>query len=161
MQCRRPGFHPWIGKIPWRRERLSTPVFWPREYHGQSMGLQRVGQDWTTFTFTFIYYMEFIIRVYQCFLGLWHTGEENGNNSLQYSCLENSMDRRAWQATVHGVADLDLTERPCTYTHTYISFILGFFLLTAWFNLVNSYSLLFFINLLPEYILKWLSPKEF
>ena len=29
-------------------------------------------------------------------------GEENGN-SLQYSCLENSMDRGAWQATVHGV----------------------------------------------------------
>ena len=23
---------------------------------------------------------------------------------LQYSCLENSMDRRAWQATIHGVA---------------------------------------------------------
>ena len=22
------------GKIPWRRERLSTPVFWPREFHG-------------------------------------------------------------------------------------------------------------------------------
>ena len=56
---------------------------------------------------------------------------------------------------------LDLTEHPCTYTHTYISFILGFFLLTAWFNLVNSYSLLFFTNLLPEYILKQLSPKEF
>ena len=30
------------------------------------------------------------------------TGEENGN-PLQYSCLENSMDRGAWQATVHGV----------------------------------------------------------
>ena len=29
-------------------------------------------------------------------------GEENGN-PLQYSWLENSMDRRAWQATVHGV----------------------------------------------------------
>ena len=28
-------------------------------------------------------------------------GEENGN-PLQYSCLENSMDRGAWQATVHG-----------------------------------------------------------
>ena len=25
-------------------------------------------------------------------------------NPLQYSCLENFMDRRAWQATVHGVA---------------------------------------------------------
>ena len=31
------------------------------------------------------------------------TGEGNGN-PLQYSCLENSMDRGAWQATVHGVA---------------------------------------------------------
>ena len=30
-------------------------------------------------------------------------GVENGN-PLQYSCLENSMDRGAWQATVHGVA---------------------------------------------------------
>ena len=30
------------------------------------------------------------------------SGEGNGN-PLQYSCLENSMDRGAWQATVHGV----------------------------------------------------------
>ena len=30
-------------------------------------------------------------------------GEGNGN-PLQYSCLENPMDRQAWQATVHGVA---------------------------------------------------------
>ena len=30
-------------------------------------------------------------------------GEENGN-PLQYSCLENPMDRGAWQAIVHGVA---------------------------------------------------------
>ena len=30
-------------------------------------------------------------------------GGENGN-PLQYSCLENSMDRGTWQATVHGVA---------------------------------------------------------
>ena len=30
-------------------------------------------------------------------------GEGNGN-TLQYSCLENPMDRGAWQATVHGVA---------------------------------------------------------
>ena len=33
LQCRRPGFHPCVGKIPWRRERLSTPVFWPGEFH--------------------------------------------------------------------------------------------------------------------------------
>ena len=24
----------WVGKIPWRRERPATPVFWPGEYHG-------------------------------------------------------------------------------------------------------------------------------
>ena len=30
-------------------------------------------------------------------------GERNGN-PLQYSCLENPMDRGAWRATVHGVA---------------------------------------------------------
>ena len=31
----RPGFDPWVGKIPWRREWLPTPVFLPREFHGQ------------------------------------------------------------------------------------------------------------------------------
>ena len=28
------GFDPWVGKIPWRRERLPTPVFWPEAFHG-------------------------------------------------------------------------------------------------------------------------------
>ena len=32
-----------------------------------------------------------------------YPGEGNGN-PFQYSCLENPMDREAWQATVHGVA---------------------------------------------------------
>ena len=26
LQCGRPGFDPWVGKIPWRRERLPIPV---------------------------------------------------------------------------------------------------------------------------------------
>ena len=34
LQCGRPGFDSWVGKIPWRRERLPTPVFWPGEFHG-------------------------------------------------------------------------------------------------------------------------------
>ena len=40
-------------------------------------------------------------------------GEGNGN-PLQYSCLENPMDRGAWQTTVHGVARVghDLATKP-------------------------------------------------
>ena len=34
LHCKRPVFDPWVGKIPWRRERLPTLVFWPREFHG-------------------------------------------------------------------------------------------------------------------------------
>ena len=35
---------------------------------------------------------------------------EGNGHPLQYSCLENSMDREAWQAVVHRVARLDTTE---------------------------------------------------
>ena len=37
-QCRRQkrcGFNPWVRKIPWRRTWQPTPVFLPRESHGQ------------------------------------------------------------------------------------------------------------------------------
>ena len=43
----------WVGKIPWGRERLPTPVSWPGEFHGlysQSTGSLRVGHYWATFT---------------------------------------------------------------------------------------------------------------
>ena len=33
--CRRHGFNPWVGKIPWRREWQPTPVFLAGESHGQ------------------------------------------------------------------------------------------------------------------------------
>ena len=34
LHCGRPGFSPWVGKIPWRMEKLPTPVFWPGDFHG-------------------------------------------------------------------------------------------------------------------------------
>ena len=40
-------------------------------------------------------------------------GGENGN-PLQYSCLENAVDRGAWGAAVHRVAGPDMTEHLCT-----------------------------------------------
>ena len=51
LQCRRPRFGPWDGKIPWRRIWQPTPVFLPRESHGQknlvgySPWCRRVGHD--------------------------------------------------------------------------------------------------------------------
>ena len=52
LQCGRHGFHPWVGKICWRRAWQPTPVFLPRESPWtegpgrlQSIGSQRVGHD--------------------------------------------------------------------------------------------------------------------
>ena len=50
---------------------------------------------------------------------------EGSGSPLPFSSLENPTDRGAWQATVHGVAESDMTEHlsmpTCThiYTHTY------------------------------------------
>jgi len=38
--------------------------------------------------------------------GLGRSPGEGNGNPLQYSCLENPMDRGAWRATVHGVTEL-------------------------------------------------------
>ena len=44
--------------------------------------------------------------------GLGRSPEEGNGNSLQYSCLGNPTDKRAWQATVHGgFKELHMTER--------------------------------------------------
>jgi len=68
LQCRKCGFDPWVGKIPWRREIWCNPVFWPGEFHGL-YSPWGVGQDWVTFTFTFVDYLLSYIVV-ECLLPL-------------------------------------------------------------------------------------------
>ena len=53
--------------------------------------------------------------------GLGRSHGERNSNLLQYSCLENSMDRGAWWTTVHGVAksQTQLSDWACTHTHTH------------------------------------------
>ena len=46
--------------------------------------------------------------------GLGSSSGEGNDNSLQYSCLENPIDRGAWQATVHSIAESDMTDRLST-----------------------------------------------
>ena len=43
--------------------------------------------------------------------GLWSCPGGGRGNPLQYSCLENPMDRGAWWATVHGVAESDMIKQ--------------------------------------------------
>ena len=54
LQCGRPGFDPWVGKIPWRRERLPIPVFCPGEFHGLYSPWGCKESDTAEWLFTFI-----------------------------------------------------------------------------------------------------------
>ena len=50
LQCRGLGFNSWVGKIPWRREWLPTPIFLPGKFHGQRSlvaTVHRVTKSWT------------------------------------------------------------------------------------------------------------------
>jgi len=86
LQCRRPQFHSWIGKIPWRKNRLPTPVFlsFPSGSDGKESTCNAGDLGSTP--------------------GLGRSPGEGYGYPLQYSGLENSMDRRTWWVTVHGVA---------------------------------------------------------
>ena len=49
------GFNPWVGKIPWRRERLLTPVFQLGEFHGlYSPGVAKSRTQLSDFHFHFV-----------------------------------------------------------------------------------------------------------
>ena len=51
--------------------------------------------------------------------GLGRSLRERNGYPPQYSCLENSIDRGAWQATVHGVTNKHKSECTKTHTHTH------------------------------------------
>ena len=59
VQCKKPGFYPWVRKIPKSREWLFMPVLLPGESHahrslaGSSPWGRRVGKNWVTNTFPF------------------------------------------------------------------------------------------------------------
>ena len=60
----------------------------------------------------------------------WEILWEGNSNPLQYSCLENSMDRGAWQATVHGIANSWATNTSVCYWKGVVRRdILAFFIL--------------------------------
>ena len=86
LQCRRPQFNSWVRKIPGRRDWLPTPVL--IGFLGGSDSKESACN----------------VGDLGSIPGLGRSLGGGHGNPLQYSCLENPMDRGAWQATVHGVA---------------------------------------------------------
>ena len=139
----RPQFNSWVRKIPWKRDRLPTPVFlgfpcgsggkestcnaadlglipglgrspgegkgYPLQYFGlENHGVTKSWTQLSNFHFTFTYYNWRGSLVAQTIKNppamqetwVWSLGQENllekgKAHPLQYSCLENSMDRGA------------------------------------------------------------------
>ena len=54
--------------------------------------------------------------------GLGRSSGEGNGNPFQDTCLENSLDRGAWQATVHETARVGHDEVTHTHTHTHMTF---------------------------------------
>ena len=106
-QCRRSrrhDFNPWVGKIPWRRKWQPIPVFLPGKFHGQRslQGYSPRGCKESVVKNLLANTRDAGDMVSVPRLGRFP--EEGNGNPLQYSCLENSMNRGAWKAVVCGVA---------------------------------------------------------
>ena len=104
------GRSPWVGNgNPLQYSCLENSVdrgAWQSTVHG-------VTKSWTQVNYSYFLSLKnslvkrasFCIYIWMQFYSspAFYVGEGNGN-PLQYSCLENPMDRGAWQVTVHGVA---------------------------------------------------------
>ena len=101
-QCRRCGFRfdPWVGKIPWGRDRVPTPVF---------LGLPG-GSDCEE--------SACIVGDLGLIPGLGRSSEEGNGYPLQYSCLGKSHGQRSLVGySPWGCKELDTTEYPHKAKH--------------------------------------------
>ena len=102
----------WVGKIPWRRERPPTPVFWPEEFHGPYSPWDCKELDMTEWlSFHNLIVLNSAGKESACnagdlgsIPGLGRSPGGGHDNPFHCFCLENLMDRGAWWATVHRVA---------------------------------------------------------
>ena len=86
LRCKRPRFSLWLGKFPWRRDRLPSPVFLGFPGGSECKESACIAGDLGSIP------------------GVGRFPGGGHGNPLQYSCLQNPVDRGAWWPTVHGVA---------------------------------------------------------
>ena len=101
LQCGRPGFSLWVGKMPWRRERLPTPVFWPGELHGLcNPWSHRVGHDWVTLTFALSSEKQHFLTVF--------TNQQTFHRTIApLNKYSHPLSMRHWYSTVYSILFAD------------------------------------------------------
>ena len=80
---------------------------------------------------------------------LGRSPEVGNGNPLQYSCLENPMDRGAWWATVHGVAKSQTQLN--IYAHDGIDYKKSCFLIRTWSYMIRRCTALFHSHVFCSY----------
>ena len=99
LQCRRPRFDSWVGKIPWRRNRQPTPVF--LGFPGGSDGKESTCN----------------VGDLGSIPGLGRSPGRGHGNPLQYSSLENPHGRRSLMGYSRwGHKNLGVSEWLSTHT---------------------------------------------
>ena len=94
-QCKRYGFHPWVGKIPWRRKWQPTPVFLSGESHGHRSLVDY--SPWghkeldTTEQLSFLLLLPLVIRTYRTYFSVV-------SDSLQHHGLQPSRLLCPWDS---------------------------------------------------------------
>ena len=112
----RPGFDLWVGKIPWRREQLPTPVFWPGEFHGLyspwghresdttewlSLSLLSFWDNW------FIQFLDIFLTVY---MSIFRGNKVKVKVARLCPTLCNPMDCNSSGSFVHGILQATILE---------------------------------------------------
>ena len=114
---KRPRFHPWIRKSPWRRAWQPTPAFLPRESHGQRSltgdivhRISKIPTQLKRFRMCQFFPVAQLLKNLPAIqeTQVQSLGQEDplekGMATHSSSCLEHPMDRGAWQTAVHGIA---------------------------------------------------------
>ena len=123
-QCPDLGKEP-VMKADWEGSVPSEDLCWFSAHESKSWtGLGASVKDTISFSVLFrvLYYCKFNYYLpFSFFCNIWitdmyHRNRGGNSNPLQYSCLENSIDRGTWQATVHAVTE-ELETGQLTHTH--------------------------------------------
>ena len=156
---RRPGFNPWVGKIPWRREWQPTAMFLPGKSHqqrslaGYSLWGCRVGHNWATYRFVIVW-----IIVYILYVSFW------SSHCIQY-CLHILLRMKnktfVWKYVLSRLTHplSKITDNTILYTvHENISLTskVIFYTLVSSYNFVKIICLFFLIIFISIYLLVWI-----